>query len=52
MSPQEHKKYMKAYDRGQNDANNGNSYEIAHEQSNMEKQGYSDGFASVPYNHG
>lgn len=44
MSDKEHAKYMKAYKRGQNDANQGNGYEVAHEQTDLEKTGYCDGW--------
>lgn len=47
MSAQEHAKYLKAYNRGQHDAKADNSYEVASEQSNLEKQGYSDGFMTT-----
>ena len=47
MTPQEHAKYLAAYRRGQKDAKQDNKYEIVMEQSNVEKQGYSDGFMTT-----
>ena len=44
MTDEERAKYLKAYDRGQYDAKHDNGYEIAHEQSDLEMVGYSDGF--------
>jgi hypothetical protein len=49
MSDEEYAKYMKAYNRGQHDANQDYGYEVAHEVTDLEKQGYSDGWMNTPH---
>lgn len=47
MSPEEYAKYMKSYNRGKFDAEADNRYEVVHEASNVEKQGYADGYMNA-----
>jgi hypothetical protein len=44
MSTQEHAKYMEARNRGQHDAIYDNPYNVGQEQSDLEMQGYCDGW--------
>lgn len=45
MTPQEHAKYMAAFNRGQTDAMHDNPYEVGLERSDLEMIGYCDGWA-------